>query len=59
MWSSEYNPSNEIYYTRFNGTANLSTSMMASVAITKGHFLDLDYHLLESAAPLLLDHDES
>jgi len=38
MENATYNPANIPYYTRFNGTANLSTSMGAQVVAAKGHY---------------------
>lgn len=55
MWNSTYNPANEIYMVRYNGTANLSTSLMAPVIASKGHFYQMATDLGDTIPPIF-DH---
>ena len=38
MQNMENNPDNRIYYTKYDGTGNLTTVLKAPVIATKGHF---------------------
>mmetsp|Transcript_22842 Transcript_22842/g.22098 ORF Transcript_22842/g.22098 Transcript_22842/m.22098 type:complete len:141 (-) Transcript_22842:353-775(-) len=54
MWSDEYNADNVKYYTKINGTANLSSSLGAPIFASKGHYYQIPESL--GITPIVRNH---